>query len=275
MNAFFRIRDLEEFSVGNRSSSRLVIMIRAAFDASMDDPCGITAVGGYIGSTEQWQRIEEKWLVQLELERLKKFRLTDVFQEHLYERALDITLGFAKILSQSGLRSVFACLLDTDWALLDKDSEYLRIFPQRQHACLDMLLGVLGQEMDLQHKGLPLAVVFDNDYGNTEMAARVYENWRTRTGHPGFSRVAFQKGSAEWDVVPLQCADLLAGVVRKNPSSKEDLLKAFSGREQVSSSTKIGLIASRAMANGRSSMWSIAMAKDIEEIKRRNREAEA
>ena len=252
-----------------------MVMMRAAFDASMDSPVGITVVGGYIGTSDEWRRVEEKWLARLALDNMDSFRLTEVFYRYGFEGGLERTREFAQIICDSNLRSVCAHMLDTDWVALDRNSEYGRIYPQRQHACLDLLLGVLAEELNLTFRGIPVAVVFDNDYGNTAMAAQVYEAWRARTENSGFGMVAFTKGTAEWDVVPLQCADLLAGLVRRDPLLREHLTIPFSERQGgLRSIDLISKIRIRAMTPGRSRHWSITLAKDIENIRKKRSESE-
>lgn len=271
MTAIIGVRDLAEMFFGSRPKQPgIITMIRAAFDLSKDEnpPTGVTSVAGYIGPAEEWQLVEEKWLAQVALEKIPKFRLTTIFHEFKRDRAIEITQRFAKIISESKLRCVGAYMLDTDWSNLDKDSDYLSVCPHRQHACLDMLLGALGEEANLYYKRLPIAVVFDDDYGNTEMAARVYEAWRARTGHPGFGAIAFTKGTFEWDVVPLQCADLLAGLLRKSPRFRDELGR-ITGRERESQSDPLSLIANMATGNGVTSRWSLAIAEEIAEITRK------
>jgi hypothetical protein len=263
------VRELAELFFGSRSIGGIIVMIRAAFDASMDHPCGITAVAGYIGSSDDWFEVEYKWNTRLAMLDMQRYRHTDVFRRYHYDEAIKVSLGFADILRKSKLRSIAASMLDTDWNLLEKDSEYLELYPQRQHACLDRLLGVLAEDVNLEYKDSPVALVFDNDYGNIEMASRVYEAWRKRTGHPGFFGISFIKSEQDWDVVPLQCGDLLAGAIRRDPYSREKLEKLFSDKSPFSKDMSVSTIRTWAMANGRSTQWSVAIAHEIEALKKR------
>jgi hypothetical protein len=264
---------LESLFFGRSLGQHVMAVIRAAFDASMDRPCGITSVAGYIGDAHAWQDVEERWLNRLNVARLDRFRLTDVLFEFGLVAGLQCAEEFARILASSQLRFINAYMLDTDWALLDKDTDYSHIYPRREHACLDMLLGVLAEEARLEFKGEPIAVAFDNDYGNTKMAARVYEAWRARTGHPGFQVISFIAGEQPWDFVPLQCADLVAGVVRQDPFSK-DLLRASSERtlDAIDMASPVAAVARMAMSKGRGAMWSLSLAGEIEEILNRRRQ---
>jgi hypothetical protein len=250
-------------------------MIRAAFDASMDSPSGVNAVGGYLGHIETWERLEERWNALLGLYRLERFRLTNVFHRFKEEQALEITAQFAGLINSSGLKHAAAHMLDTDWTAIQKDTDYLAVFPQRQHACLDMVLGnVAGVAKDF-FPGTPVAVVFDNDYGNVTMAGRVYDAWCERAGHAGFGAVTFIKGENDWEVVPLQCADLLAGLTRRAPYSR-DLLNGLGFRPLGTKDGDMPLITRcllRAMPHGYSSSWSLAIAKGVQETRAKmNRE---
>jgi len=248
-----------------------MVAIRAAFDASKDDPGGITVVAGYIGDADEWRQVEEKWKLRLALRKLRTFHLVEVMNELGAKAGLECADEFANIISASNLRAVTACMRDTDWALLDKDSAYRQIYPERQHACLGMLLSVLAEEAQLEFKGEPIAVVFDNDYGNVAKAAVVYEAWRERTGHAGFPTIAFMKDQLEWDVVPLQCADLLAWLLRRDPFSAE-MLKAEAERS-TSWPTSPTLTFHKVFTSGRGAMWSLALAREVEETLRKRRES--
>ena len=109
--------------------------------------------------------------------------------------------------------------------------------------------------------------MFDNDYGNVELATRVYENWRDRTKHPGFGAVAFIKGQQQWDTVPLQCADLLAGVIRRDPRTKDSLKSKADRVNPPIFAQSISMVGLKATAlSGRGTIWSIARAKEIDEL---------
>jgi hypothetical protein len=244
-------------------------MIRAAFDASMDSPSGVTAVGGYLGLVGTWDRLEERWSKRLAARGLDRFRATDIFQRYRRDEAIKCCLEFSGLINSSGLRFACAHMLDTDWTSIDKNSAYLELYPQRQHACLDMLLNIIAEVVTIDFADLPISIVFDNDYGNTEFAGRVYDAWRTRKGHSGFQSVTFIKGENEWDAIPLQCADLLAGLTRRTPHSRE-ALNALNEpiHGEISDETRALL---RAMPNGRGTRWSLAIARELEEIiKKRN-----
>ena len=167
----------------------VMIVVRGAFDASMDSPSGITAVAGYLGTPLDWQAVEEKWNPLLLLHGLERLRMTELFHSHGFSEALKIAQDFAEIAGESRLRFICAHMLDTDFASLDKEDEFLKVYPQRQHACLDLLLTVLAQDLELEYRNIPAAIIFDNYYGNMEIAGRVYEKWKARQGHPGFDDI--------------------------------------------------------------------------------------
>lgn len=270
MTRLVRASELEEMLWGCSPNRGIVVVIRGAFDASLDRPAGITAIAGYVGDSDDWGPVEEKWNLLLAVKGMQRFRLNEVFQRYRQQDAVECALDFADIIAQSNLRSVYAYILDTDWTGLDKDSEYRRIYPRPQHACLDLFLGVLSSELDLQFKGQPNAIVFDNDYDKLEYAARIYDTWRSRNNHPGFGAIAFIKGTMNWDVVPLQCADLLAGIIRKDPIAIDDLKGPDDRTNPPMLAKSVSHVRLRAMAKGgRGTHWSLAVAKEMEELLRK------
>ena len=276
MNAPLTAREFVSLIFGRKDSPRLLVMLRAAFDASMDSPAGVTAVAGYIASVDKWDAVEEKWNNCLAINGLDRFRMTELFQERPYERALEIISDLSKVLESESkdLRHATAHMNDVDWGDLEKDSEYLHIYPHRQHACLDMCLDSISSAIRSLKTDVPVTVVFDNDYGNTEMAARVYEAWRERTGHPGFAAISFIKGSHEWESVPLQCADLLAGLIRRSPVSRNELDSLnFATPKNLDPFTRS--LWSARWCGGHGVQWSLEIAKEAEELRKRiKREAE-
>jgi hypothetical protein len=255
-----------ELRFGSRNAGPMVmIMARGAFDASMDSPSGITAVAGYVGTPDQWQAVEDKWLPLLSLRGFARLRMSELFHIHKFDDALKIAQGFAEIVGQSDLRFVCAHMLETDWAILDKEDEFLTIYPERQHACLDLLLTVLAQELELEYRDIPAAIIFDNDYGNIEMAGRVYERWKARQGHPGFDYIGFTRDSVPWGAIPLQCADMLAWLVRRCPVSRDSLTR-LNGSLAADTTAQVTIAAYAAMKQGRNSRWSLQIAKELQEI---------
>jgi len=162
---------------------------------------------------------------------------------------------------EAGLRSVTSSLRGTDWRRLDHDSEYRKICPHREHACLDLLFGVLADDLRLQFGNEPAFVVFDKDYGNTKSLFKVYEAWPKRTGQGGF-HIAL-KGDLPWDSVPLQCADMVAGLLRINPLSLGMLDHRFDGPHDHD---PISEIAGMALSYARDTMWSSALAAEVEKL---------
>ncbi|MFW6076469.1 MAG: hypothetical protein ACOC71_01845, partial [Hyphomicrobiales bacterium] len=172
---------------------------------------------------------------------------------------------FARIIQNAGLRSVTSLLRDADWAKLSDTVADRSVCPYREHACLNLLFDALADEVRLEFEDQPITVVFDRDFGNLESVVKVHEAWCARTGHPGFS--IFLKGGASWDVIPLQCADLVAGLARLDPWSHSRL----DGTLDIESSP-VANLARMAMADGRDVVWSIAAAEQAEDALRRLKE---
>src|SRR5262245_3705126 len=153
---------------GDEHGHRIMITLRCAFDSSKDSPCGVTAVAGHIGRVDQWHSIEKPWNNQLAVAGVERFHLTVIkfrFRGHSW---IDVVRPFAKLARQAGLRAIYSYILDTDWTNGNHDSEYRRICPHREHACLDLLSDVLAEDVHLELGDEPITIVFDNDWGNHE-----------------------------------------------------------------------------------------------------------
>jgi len=125
-------------------SGRLIVL-RAAFDASMDRPCGVTAVGGYLANLDQWQVIEERWKNQRVIAHIESFHLNDIRRRFGFGW-LDVVNPFALIMREANVRSITSCMRDTDWNRLEHDPDYLEICRSPVHACLDLLFGALADD---------------------------------------------------------------------------------------------------------------------------------
>jgi hypothetical protein len=240
-------------------------VVKGAFDSSKDHPRGVTVVAGYVANVAAWEAVERQWDNQLALAGLNRFRLSEV--KHRFRDWLSVVEPFAEIAGK-GLRSITASLKDTDWATLNHDSEYRKLCPHREHACLDMLFGVLAEDVALEFNGAPTCIVFDNDWGNRDAIVRIHDTWASRTRYPRFD--VFLKGDTGWDAVPLQCADLIAGLMRLSPDWRAQLDRGPGSLEAINLwKDPIAKIASSAAGNGRGTMWSAAIAAEVEKVLRR------
>lgn len=272
MTAPIRVREFEELLFGRSRRPRVLVMItvRGAFDASMDSGSGITAIAGYVGLVSDWEAVEEQWNAQLRERGIENFHSSAVFRE-FEAGAVDVIRDFARIAGESRLRFVSAHMLDTDWSAQERPDEYARLYKERQHACLDLLLEVIAEDLNLEFKGIPASIVFCSDYGKSAWAMRVYDAWLTRTKYSGFGMISFTPGEKEWDIVPLQCADMLAGLVRHNSHALKDL-ESMDGRAFGQKLAPIAEVAHTAMTKGRGTRWSFALAKELAEIIKKRRE---
>ena len=235
--------------------------LRAAFDVSKDSPGGVTTVGWFVGTADVWTKIEERWNAQLALARLSDFHLKNIKSRFPHWTA--IVKPFAMITCNSGLRSVAVILNDIEWKSLTHDAAYRKICPHREHACLDLMFNVLEEDGRLQFNNEPMTVVFDNDYGNSKLALRVHDAWCRRNRHPGFNIVF--KGSVPWDAVPLQCADMVAGLLRQDQLTRAmlaDNVRTFDDNNPVSDHIC-------ALSPGRHTLWSLPIARKVEAAQKR------
>jgi hypothetical protein len=234
------------------------VTLRATFDSSKDHPCGVTVVAGYIADATKWQSIEERWNNLLAVERMKRFHLNEIRARYSGDQWLMVVGSFASIAQKAEMRSVSSILKDTDWSSLGHDSEYRKLCPHREHACLDMLWEVLSEDVRLEFNSEPIAIAFDQDWGNRDAVMRLHDAWCKRTDHPGFN--IFFKGSVPWDTIPLQCADMAAGLLRLNPFSRSMLDEEIT----FDSNNPVAEVASIAMPSGRGALWSKAVAERVE-----------
>jgi hypothetical protein len=240
-----------------------MVVIRAAFDASMDSPSGVTTIAGYVADADKWESIEERWNGLLFLAGLKTFHLNEIKTRYSDDgHWIEVVRPFAKLVADAELRSVNAVLKDSDWSRHDRDPAYRAVCPRREHACLDLLFGILAEDLRLEFGDDPAVVVFDNDYGTQQAVLEIHNAWTERTGHPGFN--IFFKGGVPWDSVPLQCADMVAGLLRMNPFNRALLDNDPSGLDE---NDPLASVAGLALSSGRGSMWSDAIAKRVAEMK--------
>lgn len=203
-----------------------MVVVKGYFDASMENPRGITAVAGHVGTEEAWAVVERRWKAELKFWDLERFHLTDVLAKMGGEKGMLCALAFSRIVMKpSGLNHFSAAINDVDFAAAPWRSEVRAIFPQRQHFCLwrlfDALQYIRGR-MRLEPED-QIQLVFDEDYESEAKALAVYDAWKEQNQHPGFDSVTVARR-----MTGLEVADLAAGItrrlgVRAEPDANGDL----------------------------------------------------
>jgi hypothetical protein len=196
------------------SKHRVMALLKAYFDASFTEPSGITAIGGYVGSEQEWKRVEERWLENLDLWGLEEFHLAPLLAgaTHLGRANGELcALSFARIIHKSDLHGIGASLRDEDWESAPKNDAFIARMPNKYHSCLDMVLAILDQHMSLELPGELVAIIADSDTTDEAASKALFERRKALT-EGRFVSFTFSS-KARFPV--LQCADLYAGEERK------------------------------------------------------------
>lgn len=104
----------------------VIAVLRASLDKSGTEPKGITSVAGYIGTVEEWTRVEAEWFKALDGWKIETFHLSKLPYLIGQENTKACTNYFCDILTRSDLVGVGAALIDEDWDQPD--------FPRRTEA---------------------------------------------------------------------------------------------------------------------------------------------
>ena len=173
MNAPIRFADLISV-VHSGPGLRVMALLRAHFDASFTEPNGVAAIGGYLGSEEQWKAVEEKWIDNLRIWGLDHFHLTELLsgRTHLgFGKGELCALSFARILERSGLHSLYASFQERDWPAEER-KVMARMYPEPYHVCLGLLLTDLTKHMRREFPNDLVAIVVDSDTGGIKPLRR-------------------------------------------------------------------------------------------------------
>ena len=159
------------------SKHRVMALLKAYFDASFTEPDGVSAIGGYVGSEQQWTSVETAWLENLGVWGLDEFHLSPLLagETHLgREKGELCALSFAHIIGKSQLHAVGASLRDEDWDAAPKSAAFNEHLPHRYHGCLDMVLAILDQHMSLEFPGECVAIIADGDTADEAAAKALF-----------------------------------------------------------------------------------------------------
>lgn len=192
------IAELAAF-INPASVSQVLALLRVSIDASTDQPPTVTAVGGYIAPCVVWTAVESEWRKELDYWRLSKFHLSGLFREcrepDLCERA------FTNIIRDSALEAVGSVLVH--------DSRYNRQEVSHYRYALELALRAVEVHANENYPGEDIAVMFCPD-GPEDVIESTFKEQQSRCQR----FLSFTIGNSA-RFLPLQCADLGIGVVRR------------------------------------------------------------
>lgn len=205
-------------------------MLHGYFDASFTAGGGVSVLAGYIADIDTWAAIEEGWTKALDYWGIDDFHLCDLVRQFGHEKAGLMVLNFGRVLMDAPLHGFYVGINDADWDRAEKDEAR---HPTRYHKCADLLFNLLTMRMANFHEGERVALVMDRDISQTAAVEALHDEYK-RTSSP-FTGITF---SNRRETVVLQCADLIAGLVRRDwekfgfgeTGAARDLLYALSTR---------------------------------------------
>jgi hypothetical protein len=206
---YLRIADIGR-SANPSPGPRLLALLNAYFDYSSTEPAGITSVAGYVAPLEEWERVEAEWAEGLRYWDIDPFHLANLERNLGREKAELCERYFEKIITDSGLDAIGAALIDADWRQSEWEHMTTPKLPTAYQQCLDMALECLGQHAGDYFKGHDIAVFCDRDASENSIQA-VFENRRVE-----YQRFVTVTIGGTDKILPLQCADLGAGKLRKS-----------------------------------------------------------
>lgn len=115
-------------------------------DASFTQPAGVTSIGGYLGTEDEWASVKKQWLEYLDLWKLQDFHLTELLagKTHLgFQDGRLCVLSFARIIEKSSLHSITAGFRDEDWSEQRRTAD-AATYPSAYHVCLNMFMEILS-----------------------------------------------------------------------------------------------------------------------------------
>lgn len=201
------IMELADLVHGRRTEFRVMVVIRAFFDASYTDPSGVTSIGGFMGPASAWEPVEKQWIDNLSAWGLEEFHLAKLPGKMGRTSAGDCAMSFGKILLDSSLLGVGAAIHDKDWS--EKLGRTVSV-AEKYHACVSMLFDAVEEWTHTEFKDEPVAFVFDRDVEPDDGLREIFDAFRERARRND----TFITGNRQCHRM-LQCADLAAGKWRK------------------------------------------------------------
>lgn len=200
-------------------------MLRAYFDASATQgDNGIYAVGGFVGHEEDWSELEAKWREGLRTFELTEFHLADIIPtlgQHMGELCI---MHFSRIVGKSNVEGIGASCDKAYWRSAGTG------YQNPYHFCFSLALHVLNEHVSLEFPETSVEVVIDDDINPPTLAEDIFAAYARENARQFASLTVGNRRK----FVPIQCADLAAGALRKEwlagfLSDNRKLLREFQG----------------------------------------------
>lgn len=191
---------------------KVIAMLEAYLDGSFDESrrAGVTSVAGYVAPLAEWKRVEAAWRDELSWYRLECFRLSDIRYEFSVERQEDLVRSFKRVIESSQIHAIGSALLDSDWKEENWGSMSTVRLSSPYEQALDMAFGLIGKLTNQHYPGERVGIMCCPDASEDKIEV-AYK--RKERDYPQFISGSIGRGR---DVVPLQVADLGAGLLRES-----------------------------------------------------------
>jgi hypothetical protein len=180
---------------------------------------GVTAIAGYVASKPVWEAVEGAWQNVLTpyadkgvktfhaahccgAEGYGEFALVDTFHR------MAILTSLSGILRDANVQAVWSAIYTEDWDQTVTDREFLAAFPKPFHLCFEHIVRQLAAWARKNANGERVCPVFSRQ--------PEFEEWMTYASQSYGQAAWYQETLGPiafgypWQVVPLQCADLIA-----------------------------------------------------------------
>jgi hypothetical protein len=192
-------------------------VLAAYFDKS-SDPVGITSVAGYVAAVDEWQRVEDSWLNAIHcwkklegFRRLGRFHMKDLRYAIGIDNAALCIKYFSNIITTSHLYAIGAALRNEHWDYNDWGEDTTVRLGSKYEQCLNMAFDVLKSVMADHFPSERVSIICCLDAPEANIIGLF--NTRKTSDCPNFLTITC--GTSR-ELIPLQCCDLGAGVLREN-----------------------------------------------------------
>lgn len=197
-------------AIASHNFRGLVLVLKASFDTSMTETGpGMTAVAGYLGTVDDWVALEKEWQEALDYWGLDRFHLSAMQDEIGREKSELCIKYFSNIIARSNLAATGCVMLDNGW---DGPTGFRRpgLLNTRYEACLYDAFRGLADHVREDYEGEEVALICDADAKEQSIQAIFHA---AKEANPALVSATV---TTSHKCIPLQCADLAVGALRRN-----------------------------------------------------------